>query len=301
MTSTASPRRFRFGVGAGWPKSPRNWLRHARQAEIHGYDVLTVSDHMADQLSPMLALVTATTVTSSIKLGTLVLCNSLRNPVIVAAEALTINAMSAGRMELGLGTGWKPSDYRASGMELRDATTRVESLANSLRIVKRHLDDTSFLPATSGAVRSSQRILVGGGSQALLTVAAQHADIISLGPATRRGQMMDQTMTLHATEKKIDLIQLAAGTRFPDIELNAVVFEVAVTSQWRSAAHDIAATRAGLDVTDVMASPHFLVGTVPQIVDKLTVLREVLGISYFKVPGRHLHHFAPVVAVLHSG
>ncbi len=162
-------------------------------------------------------------------------------------------------------------------MEFRDAATRVDSLANSLRIVKRHLTDNAFFPATSGA------------------------DIISLGPATRHGRMVDRTMTLQATEEKIGWIRDAAGTRFPGIELNAVVFEVAVTPRWRSAAHDVTATRTGLDVAGVMASPHFLVGTVPQIVEKLTGLREALGISYFKVPGRHLVDFAPVVAALHGG
>lgn len=97
--------------------------------------LLALADHLDDQLSPMLALATAATVTSSINLGTLVLCNDLRNPVMVASEALTISAMSAGRMELGLGAGWKLSDYRTSGVEFRDAYTKVDSLANSLRII----------------------------------------------------------------------------------------------------------------------------------------------------------------------
>jgi alkanesulfonate monooxygenase SsuD/methylene tetrahydromethanopterin reductase-like flavin-dependent oxidoreductase (luciferase family) len=177
----------------------------------------------------------------------------------------------------------------------------VDSLANSLRIIKRHLTDNAYFPATSSAGRSRPRILVGGGSRALLAVAARYADIISLGPATRHGRMADWTMTPRVTEEKIGWIRDAAGTRFPGIELSAVVFEAAVTPRWRSAAHNVTTKRTGLDVAGVIASPHFLSGTVPQIVEKLTGLREALGISYFKVPGRHLADFAPVVAALHGG
>lgn len=157
---------------------------------------------------------------------------------------------------------------------------------------KHQLTDDSFFPVTSGAGRSRPRILVGGGSRALLAMAAQYADIISLGPATRGGRMADWTMTAQATEEKMGWIRDAAGRRFPDIELNAVVFEVAVASRWQSAAYNVTTPRTGLDIADVMASPHFLVGSVPQIVEKLIRLREALRISYFKVPGRHLIDFA---------
>ncbi|KFF99571.1 hypothetical protein IQ62_18115 [Streptomyces scabiei] len=298
MTGNPEPRPFRFGVGAAWPKSPEDWLRHARQAEDHGYDVLTVSDHLSDQLSPMLALATAASVTSSISLGTLVLCNDLRNPVVMASEALTISAMSAGRMELGLGTGWKLSDYQSGAMVFSDAATRAERLAKSLSVVKRRLTDNDFFHTASGVGRSRPKILVGGGSRVLLSLAAQHADIISLGPVTRRGRMLDRTMTQQATAEKVGWIRDAAVTRFPGIELNAVIFDVAVEPRWQFAAHSIAAKRTELGVAGVMASPHFLVGSVSQIVDKLAGLREAFGISYFKVPGRHLVDFAPVVAAL---
>src|SRR6202163_1354415 len=133
------PRKFRFAVQLS--KAPdgtaRSWAEQARKAEDLGYSTLLMPDHFGDQLAPVPALMAAAAATSTLRLGTLVFDNDYRHPVVLAKEAATVDLLSGGRLEFGLGAGWMTSDYEQSGIPLDPPGTRIERMAEGLEIIKR--------------------------------------------------------------------------------------------------------------------------------------------------------------------
>jgi probable F420-dependent oxidoreductase len=289
------------------------WTDKARKLEALGYSMLGVPDHLADMIAPMPALAAAAAVTARLRVGTMVLNNDLRHPVLVAREAATLDLLSRGRFELGLGAGHMKSEYDQAGLRFDAGATRVERLAESVVVVKRllsgeevtfagrHYNVTGHRIYPSPVQHPHPPILIGGNGRRLLTLAAQEADIVALTGITFRsgGTQPDvSAFRAAAVDERLRLIRDAAGARWDRLELNALVQHVVVTDDRRRAASELAARWPSISADDILGSPHVLLGTVDQLVDDLKMRRERWSISYYSIFEPFVDAFAPVVARL---
>jgi probable F420-dependent oxidoreductase len=310
----ADPKPFRFGVQCSTvPHTGRDaWAELARTCEDLGYSTLTVADHFDDQLAPIPALMAAADATTTLRLGALVMCTDYTHPVVLAKEAATLDLLSGGRFELGIGAGWMTTDYEQSGIGLDGPGTRITRMIEALTIIDALWSDgvVDFagehftISGLEGLPKPVQRprppILVGGGGRRVLSAAARLADIVGLNVDLRRG-VIDQhagaNATDEATAQKLAWIRDAAGARFHDLELHVRVHLVVVTNdRWGMAA--ALGPAFGMDPDAALRSPHALAGTVEQIADDLVERRERWGISYIGIGVDALHTLAPVVARL---
>lgn len=299
-------RPFRFGLQTTTGQEV-DIVDTGRRAEATGFDVMLASDHVGPGRAPlpMLAAVAATTTT--LRLGTLVLNADMRNPVQLAWDVTTIDHLSGGRFELGLGAGHSPHEYAETGIELRPAAVRKAAMAEQVEIIRRLLDGETVDwdgehhrlagAHVDRAVQQRLPILVGGNGDALLSHAARHADIIGLqglGRTREDGHRHDVKWGADHLDAQVACIRAAAGDRADELELNALVQVVVVTDDAAGATDELCARNDGLDPVDLAQTPYVLIGSVNQIVEKLYRCRERWGISYFVV--RALDAFAPVIA-----
>ena len=303
-------RPFRFAVSATHAASGREWRENARRVEDLGYDVLLVTDHITEQLAPLPALVAAADVTSRLRIGSFVFDNDYRNPVMLAKEAATVDLLSDGRLELGLGAGWNTRDYAQLGIAYDPPKMRVDRFAEALALTKRlwterSVDHDGTYYRVRGATvlpRPVQRphppIMVGGGGPRMLRIAAREADIVALAPQVNaRGGPRPRTVGLGSAAERIARLRAGAGGRLERIELNVIVFDARVTGLRRSLAESVSAW-LGAAVTAVLRTPFFLYGSRRSIVEDLLERRARLGISYIALPERAMRSFAPIVAEL---
>ena len=308
----ACDRRFRFGAQLSFAGTGEEWVAKARRIEELGYSTLCVPDHFDDQLAPIPALLAAAAATSTLRVGTLVLDNDYRHPLITAKEAATVDLLSGGRLELGMGAGWLRSDYEQSGIALDPPAVRIDRLEEGLAVVKGLLDGGKFSfhgrhytvtnhPGTPLPVqRPRPPILVGGGGRRILTLAGREADIVSVNFNLRSGAIgthLGATATAGATAEKVRWVREAAGARFDDVELSHTAYLSMVTDDRDAVAAGLG-SGFGLDAEAVLAMPNFLIGTVTQIADELERRRDELGFSYVVVGGECHEAMAPVVARL---
>jgi probable F420-dependent oxidoreductase len=306
------PRPFRFGVSVRHATTRGEWVDKARRAEALGYSVFLCPDHLTDVLPPLVPLVSAADATATLRVGTFVLNNDLRHPVLVARDAATIDLLSDGRFELGLGAGHKEAEYDEVGLRFDSSRVRVERLGEAVTIVKQLLSGEKVTFAGTHYRVTGHRIhprpvqrprpplLIGGNSRRVLTLAGHEADIVSfLGFSHLRGGRDADfgAFTDDGTAERVALVREAAGARFDELELNAVVQRVIVTDSPRRAAEDFAAG-SELSVDDVLSSPYVLIGTIDAIADKLREKRERHGLSYWVVLEQSMDAFAPVVSRL---
>lgn len=305
-------RPFRFGVNVRTAGSAAEWADKARKIERLGYSVLLVPDHLAELLAPFPALAAAASATTRLRVGTAVLNNDFRHPVLLAREAATLDVLSDGRLELGLGAGHMQSEYEQAGLAFDPGATRVERLAEAVVIVKRLLEGEPVTFAgrhyrVGGHAihpRPVQRprppVFIGGNAPRLLAVAAREADIVGLtGIAFRLGGREPDVADFRAAavDERVHLVRETAGGR--SLELNALVQRVIVTDDRRKAAEELATGRwARLTPEEILASPYVLVGTADQMVDDLRARRERWGISYVMTHEPYMDTLAPVVARL---
>ncbi len=304
-------RAFRFGVVAARARARGDWADLARQAEALGYAVLLAPDHFGELLSPLPALAVAATATTTLRLGTLVCCNDFRHPAVLAQEAATLDLLSDGRFELGLGAGWLRAEYERVGIPFHAPRVRVDRLGESVRIVKgllagetvtvtgQHYTVTD-LPGLPRPVQQPRPpLLIGGGGRRMLELAAREADIVALAPRVRAdGSGLDvPDASAAALDRKVRWVREAAGARFAAVELNLLAFVTRVTGDRRAEAERVAAQfEAPVDL--VLETPHLLLGTEDELVVQLEGQRARYGISYVVVFEDSLNAFAPVVARL---
>lgn len=288
--------------------SAAEWQARARQAEELGYSTLLIPDHLADCLSPWTALAAAAAATERLRVGTLVLNNDFRHPVLVAREAATLDLLSGGRLELGLGAGhMRRREYDEAGIGFDSAGVRVDRLGESLSIVKSLLAgdevnyDGSHYQVRRHTLwpRPARRppIVVGGNGDRLLALAAREADIVGLvGFSLRRGGTARDAsaFTAGGIEAKLAVVRESAGDRLPEIELNALVQRVVVTDDRRAAAEELP-MRGLLTADEILDSPFLLIGTHDEMADALIRRRERYGISYWVVFEPAIEALAPVV------
>ena len=306
------PRRpFRFGVTAPTPDAGTDWIERARRVERLGYSILVVPDHFRDHLAPVPALTAAALATTRLRVGSLVFSNDFRHPAVLARDAATIDVLSGGRFELGLGAGWLRAEYDQAGIPFDAPGTRVERLEEAVTIIKgllagervtfagRHYTVADLEGRPTPVQRPHPPLAIGGGGRRTLTLAAREASIVGLVPRARRdGGGLDLTdLSDAATREKIDWVRAAAGARFDSLELHALIQAVGV-GEGRTVAADQLAARFKVALEVVLETPYVLLGTIEQICDTLQQRRERYGISYLTVFERDMEAFAPVVTRL---
>ena len=304
---------FRFGVNVRSAGSRSEWTGKARKLEDLGYAALTVPDHLAALIAPMPALVSAAEATKTLRVGTMVLNNDLRHPVLVAREAATVDLLSDGRLDLGLGAGHMQAEYDQTGLRFDAGNTRVERLAEAVAIVKgllkgepvtfagRHYRVTGHTIHPLPVQRPHPPILIGGNGRRLLTLAAKEADIVGLSGITfRRGGTAPDLSgwRVASVEERVRLVREAAADRYDRLVLNTLVQRVVVTHDRRQAAEELAKRWTQLSAEEILQSPYVLIGTVDQLVEDLQARRERWGISYYTIFELYVDAFAPVVARL---
>jgi probable F420-dependent oxidoreductase len=307
-------RPFRFSIQCSSPTAvdARSWRELARRCEGHGYRTLTVSDHLDEQLGPAPALMAAADATTTLRVGAMVFCNDFRHPVALAKEAATLDVLSEGRFEFGLGAGWLRTDYDRAGITLDPPGTRIDRLAEALTVIKglwsgeqlsftgRHYRIDGMAGTPKPVQQPHPPVFVGGGGRRMLTVAAEHADIVGLN-ATMASGAVDASIgtdaTAEATERKLAWVRAAAGPRAAHLEIQTRV-HLAMVHDDRASIAELFAPAFGLTPAQALASPHALVGTVEELVDDLVERRERFGINVIGLPLDAMDAFAPVVAKL---
>ena len=304
-------RPFRFGVTAPTPSGGTNWAERARRVEQLGYSMLVVPDHFRDHLAPVPALVAAALATTRLRVGSLVFSNDFRHPAVLAKEAATIDVLSSGRFELGLGGGWLRAEYDQAGIPFDAPGTRIERLEEAVTIIKgllagervtfagRHYTIADLEGRPTPVQRPHPPIAIGGGGRRTLSLAAREASIVGLVPRARRdGSGLDLSdLSDAATREKLEWVRSAAGARFDSLEINALIQAVVVADQ-RMTAADQLASRFKVAREVVLETVYVAVGTIDEICETLRQRRERHGISYLTVFERDMEVFAPVVARL---
>ena len=306
------PRPFRFGVMAAKAGSAAEWTETAKKAEDLGYSALLMPDHFGDQLSPVPALATAAAVTTDLRIGTLVFANDFRHPSVLAKDTATLDLLSDGRLEVGVGAGWMSDDYRWTGIPHDRPGLRIDRMIESIEILRglwgegaysfegEHYTITEMNGLPKPVQAGGPPIIVGGGGKRVLSTAARLADIVGVNPNVGEGTVGPEaiaSMSAEATEEKLGWVRDAAGDRFDDIEISILKFVTIVTDQ-RDAVAEKVGGGMGMDAATILASPHTLVGSAEQVADELTEQRERWQGSYVTVQSDALESFAPVVAAL---
>ncbi|MGH7030961.1 MAG: LLM class F420-dependent oxidoreductase [Stellaceae bacterium] len=304
---------FRFGVNVGPSRSRAEWVDKARRLEALGYDALTVPDHLADFLAPMPALVSAAEATTTLRVGTNVLNNDLRHPVLVAREAATVDLLTDGRLIFGLGAGYMRSEYEEAGLGFDAGGARVDRLAEAVTIIKgllkgeqvtfagRHYRVTGHTIHPLPVQRPHPPIAISGNGRRLLALAAREADIVGLSGITFRhgGTAPDPSgWRASSVDDRVRLVREIAGDRYPKPELNVLVQRVVVIDDRRRAAEELARHWNQLSPDEILESPHVLIGATEQMIADLRARRERWGMSYFTIFEPYISAFAPVVAQL---
>lgn len=311
---------FRFGVIVErMPATAGAWSALARRVESLGYATFLLRDHFiaepfGDQFAPIAALTAAACATTTLRIGTLVIDNDYRHPVVLAKEAATLDLLSGGRFELGLGAGWLRDEYEQSGMPFDSPGARISRLEEAIQVVKGLFsgDPLTYTGAhytiahLSTFPRPVQRphppILVGGGGKRMLSIAAREADIIGmLNSSITTGSLANDPAerSPEAVAQKVEWVRQAAGERFSAIELSQIISPVLAENQ-HQAAEDFAHARGWNDISakQVLDMPSVFIGSPTQIAEQMHTRRERYGFSYYVVADEDMEAFAPIVARL---
>ncbi len=288
---------FRFGVTAASAPSHAAWIATARRAEELGYSTLLIPDRTTvGSLAPMPALAVAAEATTVLRLGSFVFCNEYRHPVMLARETVTLDLLSEGRFELGLGAGVSADESQRMGMPFANAGTRVGHLEETLQLMKLLFTEETVnfsgqyytVTEMKGNIKPVQQphppLLIAGAGERMLKLAAREANIIAIGSKIT---MQRKDPTDASLEQKLAWIKEAAGLREADLELSQTIYDLEITD-----------SRTGLPA---QAGGWFIPKrplSTEEAVAHLVEQRERYGFSYLQVSEGQMENFAPVVARL---
>jgi probable F420-dependent oxidoreductase len=302
---------FRFGIQASSSPDRASWVSLAQRAEALGYSTLTMPDHFGDQLAPMPAMMTALDVTTDLRVCALVFDNDYKHPVVLAKELATMDVLSDGRMEIGLGAGWMISDYEQAGMQYDSPGVRIDRFLEGLHIIRKCMEPGAFsfegthytinnYDGLPKPVQARPKVLIGGGGKRVLGIAAREADIVGINPSLHTGVINAETfghMSAESVDEKVAIVKAAAGDRFGDIEMNVRAFLVNVTDDGAGARERLAGG-LGVPAAFIESSPFALIGPPEELIERLLERRERWGFTYVIVGQEDVEKFAPVVAAL---
>ncbi|MCU1453170.1 MAG: Luciferase [Acidimicrobiales bacterium] len=308
----AHARRFRFGLQLHKAADAAEWQALARKAEDLGYGTVLMPDHFGDQLAPIPALMAAADATSAIRVGCLVHDNDYKHPVVLAKELATIDVLSGGRLEIGVGAGWMLSDYEQAGISYDSGAVRVARFEEGVQVIKRLMGSGACtfagehyqIEGLDGLPKPVQSphppILIGGGKRRMLTFAGREADIVGINPTMPNGAAdadAAQTGTAEETDRKLGWVREGAGDRFDDLEINLLSLGCFITDD-RADLVEKLSPLFGLTPEQLSDFPHALVGTTDELIDIVQARRDRWEASYVVVQQDSMDAFAPVVAKL---
>ncbi|MBI2693305.1 LLM class F420-dependent oxidoreductase [Mycobacterium nebraskense] len=267
---------FRFGMSMRFIKSRAAFVDKVKQAEDIGFDVLCVPDHLG-AVAPIPALTAAAMVTDKLKLSMYVLNAAFYKPALLSRDLGDLDKLSDGRLEIGLGTGYVKEEFDAAELPYPSAGARVDYLNHMTNYLKEHHPTTP--------------ILIAGNGDRVLTIAAQHADIIGLTGS--RVKEADDPLT-----ERVEFVRNAAGDRFDALELNLAITAVPTEGQ---SLPDLTMTRRyapGLSDEEILAMHSVLTGSPREMADTLSEYREKYGVTFITVQDNHIGNFAKVIAEL---
>ena len=301
---------FRFGVQSR-SMGPRDaWLESVRRIEALGYSSVSWADHFVGGLDPIASLAAAAVATERLRLTSFVLDNDFRHPAVLAMAAGTIDILSGGRLDLGIGAGWMKPEYTQSGIPFDPPGVRIARLEETLQLLTQLFTGQ---PVTySGEYYQVQELalppvpvqqphpplVIGGGSRKILNLAGKYADIVGItNRALPDGAKDLEDLTAEAMERKVGWIREGAGDRFAQIELNMICGRVIITDDREAAATEMT-TQLPLSVEQILDAPAILIGSTDQIISTLQERRERFGVSNIVIIEPMMEAFAPVVAAL---
>ena len=309
MSPRPEERPFRFGLVLDSRDATRDGVAAlARRAVEAGVTVLLGTDHLGRWAT--LPLLQSAAEATGIRIGTFVLNNDLRHPTVLAQELTTIDAVTGGRLEVGLGAGWNRPEYEAAGLRFDPPPVRLRRMKAALGMLRQSMsegrivhaaDDAYDEIAQDGLPTSVQRphppFMVGGGGPRLLAFAAREADIVALDPRSLpEGGTDPDDVTEAAVDRKIGWIREAAGHRWRDLEINIALFGIDVEFGRRTGPPPPRARP--ISEEELPRSPHYLVGDEEHMTETLLERRARWGISYIALRPEHLDTLAPVIARL---
>jgi len=308
---------FRFGVELKGPMPGLTWPQTARRVEELGFSNLVVPDHFDDQYAVGPALAAAAAATTTLRLSALVYGNDYRHPVMVAKEVATLDILSGGRMDLGLGAGWKRVDYDEAGLEYDRPGVRIDRMVESLQIIRGLFEDgpVTFegehytirgLEGLPKPVQSPVPVAIGGGGRRMLTLAGRHADIVGVNANLRSGEIgldaMNDVLGADRFDTKLEWVREGAGDRFDQLVLNVLIAAWQITGGGQATTEAMEATASMFgQPPEVLADvPLLLIGSPAEIADTLRQRRERWGFSYMVLGAANddVEAFAPVIAEL---
>lgn len=306
-----SQRPFRFGIQASTAATRAEWVSLAQRTEASGYSVLSMPDHFGDQLAPVPAMMAALDATTTLRTCALVYDNDYKHPLVLAKELATMDVLSDGRLEIGLGAGWMKSDYDQAGMPYDSPGVRIDRFVEGLHIINRAMQPGAFsfeghhytitdYDGLPKPVQAKPPVLIGGGGRRVLGIAAREADIVGINPNMQAGVVNADaflSMAPASVDEKIAIVRSAAGDRIGEIELNIRSFLVNIRPDGAKARANLA---KAINVTEefLVDSPFALVGEPNELIERIQAHRERWGLSYFIVGQGDVDSFAPVVAAL---
>src|SRR5579884_3507589 len=290
--SMSEARPFRFGVVAESAPSREQWVTLVRKAEDIGYAVFLLADHYVNEFPPIAALMAAAGATSSLRVGSFVFDNDFRHPALLAKEVATLDLLSDGRFELGIGGGWHHEEYEQVGLPFESAGIRISRLEEAVQVVKQfftrdtvnfageHYKVTNLQAFPKPVQRPYPPIFIGGGGKRLLSIAGREADIVGVHVKVNDDGTVDTWERSEAgVAQKVEWVRQAAGERFSSLELNFLISALIITEDRQQAAEQYIRERGrvGVTVEQLLANPYMLIGSIGQITEQLQRLREVFG------------------------
>ena len=275
-----------------------------------GFQVVLAGDHLGDGMATLPSLVVASLAYPHLRVGTYVADNDYRHPAVLAMEAATVDQLTGGRLELGIGAGWKKSEYDAAGLAFDTPLVRTERMCEAVQVIKALLgpDPVSHrgkfycLDALDGQPKPLQQpripIMIAGGGKRLLEFAASEADIVAINTRHLRGAVgIGEELLASTLLRRVAIVREAAADRWSTIELHLLIKNVVVSADRIAAATQVA-SRLNLSVEQALESPYLLLGTIEEMAEQLLATRDRFGFSYFAVFQQDLQAFAPVLARL---
>lgn len=302
-------RPFRFSVMASSAVDGAAWVTLAQRAEELGYDAFMIPDHLGRQIAPIAGLATVAAVTKRIRIAPFVFANDFRHPLILAGEAASLDLLSGGRLTLGMGAGWRVTDYRQLGLPYDEPRVRVDRLVESVGIVKRllagetvshegphyTLDRARLAPLP---VQAPLPFIIGGGGPRMLRFAAREADVVGLLPQfDPRGRPIIAQATNGATAAKAAIVREAAGDRWEQIDLNVLVFFAGLAGG-RAGPLASARNAALAGAVSLVGTPYVLHGTPNRVRDILLRRRDAWGLNSYTFSAGSMESMAPIVESL---
>ncbi len=315
-----SKHKFRFSWQAFEANSAKEWKEKAKKAEDSGFSAFHLADHYlgpgpalekaahpVQNIAAVPAIMSAASATNSIKVGCRVFCTSYRPAGVLAKEAMTIDFLTEGRLELGLGAGWIASEYEALGIPFDPPGKRIKRLEETISIIKSHMlgDSLDFIgeevkatgyESLPAAANGKVPLMIGGGAPRVLGIAGREADIVSINYNNSAGHLAGsrETDTANETLKKIQWVKDGAGNRFEELELEIGAYLTVVTDSQKETAQSFS-EMLGMSTEEMLSFPHALIGSVDYICEELEKRRELYGISYISFPDNAAESAIPIV------